>query len=229
MSDDERRPTIKQLPASERPRERFIRGEELTDAELLAIIIRDGTPRDSAIDLGRRLMARFGNLRAMSQVSVEDLCQVKGIGPAKAVQIKAAFRLAEKTSRLALPEGATFSGSAPVFERFRERLRDRKQETFFCLLLDNKLRFMRAAEISVGGLSSSIVQPREVFRPAIREGAAAVIFVHNHPSGDPAPSPEDVEVTGRLKRVGDEIGFRVLDHVIIGEGRYYSFADEGRL
>ena len=165
----------------------------------------------------------------MSQVSVDDLCQVKGIGPAKAVQIMAAFRLAEKISRLALPEGARFNQSRPVFERFHERLRDLKQESFFCLLLDNKLRFMKEVPISVGGLSASIVQPRDVFRPAIREGAAAVVFVHNHPSGDPAPSAEDVETTRRLKRIGDEIGFRVLDHVIVGEDRYYSFADENRL
>lgn len=224
-----RRPTIKQLPETERPRERFIRGEELTEAELLAIIIRDGTQNESAIELGRRLIARFGDLRTMSTMSVDDLCQVDGIGPAKATQILAAFKLAERMARLSMPEGAQFNNSRAVFERFNPRMRDMKQEMFYSLLLDNKLRLMKEVTISRGGLSSSAVQPRDVFRPAIREGAAAVIFVHNHPSGDPQPSHDDIAVTRRLKEIGAEIGFRVLDHIIIGENSYYSFADEGQM
>jgi len=230
-----RRPTIKQLPETERPRERLIQGQRLTEAELLAILIRAGTRDDTAIDLGRRLLREFGDLRALSAKGVAELCRVKGIGPAKAAQIKAAFQLTERLAEYTFPVGAQFIGSRQVYEHYHARLRDKKQETFMCLLLDVKNRLIREEEISVGGLNVSVVEPRDVFAPAVRESASAVLFVHNHPSGDPTPSPEDVSITKRLKQVGELMGFRVLDHVITGakigpDGRpYYSFVDDNRL
>lgn len=221
--------TIKSLPEDERPRERLLRsGEEvLSDSELLAIIIRDGTPQASAIELGRRLIARYKTFRAMSAASVAELCSVPGIGPAKAAQIKAALAIARRFAGEKLLPGKKIGGSRDVFEHFHETLRDEKKETFWAVLLDQKHKVIREDRISVGSLAESLVHPREVFRNAIRESAAAIIFVHNHPSGDPSPSPQDIEVTKKLVQTGLIVGINVLDHVIIGGGEYVSLKSRG--
>ncbi len=226
-----KRPSIKQLPEDERPRERLIKsGEEgLTDAELLGIIIRDGTPECSAIDLARKLLTKYGDFRNLSTKTISELRKVHGIGPAKAAQIKAAMAIARRFSTVSLKPGNQFTRSKDIFAHFHEQLRDKKQETFLVVLLDNKNRIIKDTRVSTGSLSQSIVHPREVFNPAIRESAAAVVFVHNHPSGDPVPSSEDIELTQRLKEVSQVVGIKILDHVIIGNGCYTSFKDEGLL
>lgn len=226
-----KRPSIKQLPEDERPRERLIKsGEEgLTDAELLGIIIRDGTPEYSAIDLARKLLTKYGDFRNLSTKTIGELCKVHGIGPAKAAQIKAAMAIARRFSTVSLKPGDQFTRSQDIFAHFHEQLRDKKQETFLVILLDNKNRIIKDTRVSTGSLSQSIVHPREVFNPAIRESAAAVVFVHNHPSGDPSPSSEDIELTHRLKEVSQVVGIKILDHVIIGNGCYASFKDKGLL
>ncbi len=226
-----KRPSIKQLPEDERPRERLIKsGEEgLTDAELLGIIIRDGTPECSAIDLARKLLTKYGDFRNLSTKTIGELRKVRGIGPAKAAQIKAAMAIARRFSTVSLKTGNQFTRSQDIFAHFHEQLRDKKQETFLVVLLDNKNRIIKDTRVSTGSLSQSIVHPREVFNPAIRESAAAVIFVHNHPSGDPSPSNEDIELTQRLKEVSQLVGIKILDHIIIGNGCYTSFKDEGLL
>ena len=226
-----RRPTIKDLPKSERPRERLIEGgeQQLSDAELLAILIGGGTPGETAIDLARSLLSRFGGLRALAQTSVAELRDIAGIGPAKAARIKAALAIARRFSTEPLPEGAKLRGSADLFQHFCEQCRDLKKETFWIVLLDQKHRIIRTVRISEGSLSQSLVHPREVFSPAIRDSAAVVAFVHNHPSGDPEPSPEDVQITKRLAEVGQTVGIRVLDHVIVGRDTYVSFAERKML
>ena len=224
-----RRPSIKELPAQERPRERLVAmGEEsLSDAELLGIIIRDGTPEDSAVDLAQKLLTRYGDFRNLATKTVSELSRIKGIGKAKAAQVKAALVIARRYNSTPLRSGDQIHSSADIYHHFHERLRDKKQETFLLILLDSKNRIIKDLQVSTGSLSSSLVHPREVFSPAIRESAASVIFVHNHPSGDPTPSKEDLELTHRLREVAEVVGIKVLDHIIVGAGRYTSLKDKG--
>ena len=227
----DRGPTIKELPEDQRPRERLIASgpDALTEAELLAIIIRDGTTKDSAVGVAQKLLNRFGGLRGLSERRVKELCVADGVGPAKASQISAALALARRLSAEQLKKGISFRSSRQVYEHFFPRLRAERQERFICVLLDAKNRIIREAEISSGGLSGSPVHPRDIFRHAVVESASAVIFVHNHPSGDPTPSRDDIALTQRLARAGELMGVRVLDHVIVGEEGYTSLADEGKM
>ncbi len=226
-----RRLTIKELPPDERPRERLIQkgSDALTDAELLAIIIRDGTPSESALDLARRLLAKFGTLRDLRERSAAELCEMNGIGPARAAQVLAALTLADRIGEKTLARGEGFTNSRMVFEHFYSSLRYRKKECFLCVLLDVKNRVLREVEISTGGLSAAMVQPRDIMRHAVADSAAAVILVHNHPSGDPTPSADDVTVTRRIRKACDLMNIRLLDHIIVGEEGYTSLADEGKM
>ncbi|MCK5913685.1 MAG: DNA repair protein RadC [Desulfuromusa sp.] len=224
---------IKDWPADERPREKLLAAgaDKLTDAELLALIIRtgDSSSKNSAVDLARSLLSRFGSLRQLATASINELCQQAGIGPAKAAEIQALFQIARRFADNRLQPGQSYHTSQDAFDHFHERLCDYRKEVFLALLLDAKNRLIKEVKISEGSLSASIVHPREVFAPVLRESAAAVLFVHNHPSGDPTPSREDIEITERLKQVGDLMGVRVLDHIIIGNGEYISLADRGLL
>ncbi len=223
--------TIKDWPEDERPRERLIMhgAESLSNAELLAIILRTGDAytKKTALDHARALLNRFKCFRAIGSATIAELCEFKGIGVAKAAQIMAAMEIARRFSTERLEDGIPFRSSRDVFNHFHERLRDKKKEIFIVLLLDGKNRRIKDITVSQGSLTASLVHPREVFNPVVRESAASIILVHNHPSGDPEPSMEDREITARLKEVGDLLGIKVLDHVIIGSGRYMSFADEG--
>lgn len=222
---------IKDWPVADRPREKLLLSgpATLSDTELLALILRTGHAGSgsSALDLSRQLLQRFGSLRAMASAAATELCEVSGVGPAKAAEILALGELARRFAITPLTPGMRFTSSGAVFAHFHERLRDLKKEVFLSLLLDSKNRVLREIKVSEGSLNASIVHPREVFQPVIRESAAAVLFVHNHPSGDPAPSREDLELTERLREAGNLMGVRVLDHIIIGCGRYVSLADRG--
>jgi len=224
---------IKEWPADERPREKLLSqgADRLTDAELLALIIRtgDSSSKQSAVDLARRLLNCFGSLRQLSAASISELCQQPGIGPAKAAEVQALFQIARRFSDTRLQPGQRYRSSKDAFAHFHERLCDYRKEVFLALLLDSKNRLIREVQISEGSLNASIVHPREVFAPVLRESASAVLFVHNHPSGDPNPSQEDIAITDRLKQVGELMGVRVLDHIIVGNGEYVSLADRGIL
>ncbi len=225
--------TIKDWPEEDRPREKLLdRGAEaLTDAELLAIILRTGNAStgESALDHARFLLTQFGDLKGIDGATIAELRAVKGIGPAKTAQLKAGLEIGRRMGQVKWEVGQTLGSSQEVYRHFRERLEKEKREIFYVVLLTNKNRKIREVKVSEGSLTASLVHPREVYNPVIRESAAAVIFVHNHPSGDPAPSPEDLEITRRLKEVGEVMGVRVLDHVVIGHDRYYSFSDRGVL
>ena len=222
---------IKDWPVADRPREKLLHGGPamLSDAELLALILRTGDSRTAttALELARQLLARFDSLRGLAKSTISELCVIPGIGPAKAAEILAVGELSRRFATTTLPPGQRFTSSQEVFRHFHERLRDRKKEVFLTLLLDSKNRVLREIQVSEGSLNASIVHPREVFGPVVRESAAAVLFVHNHPSGDPTPSREDLELTTRLRDAGTLMGVRVLDHIIIGCERYMSFADQG--
>jgi DNA repair protein RadC len=225
--------TIKDWPAADRPREKLLDkgAHALSETELLAIVLRNGNAStgETAIDHARVLLSRFGGLKGIDEASISELGKLKGIGPAKVAQIKASLEMARRIGNHRWEVGQPLRSSEDVFRHFCDSLGNEKRELFYVVLLNNKNRKIREVKISEGSLTASLVHPREVYNPVIRESAAAVIFVHNHPSGDPAPSQEDIEITRRLKEVGDLMGVRVLDHVVIGLERYYSFSDKGML
>lgn len=224
---------IKDWPVADRPREKLLHqgASALSDSELLALILRTGHAHSgfSALDLARQLLTYFKSLHVLTSASMVELCALDGIGPAKAAELLALGELSRRISASRLPPGARFTTSREVFLHYHEALRDQKKEVFLTLMLDSKNRVLREQRVSEGSLNASIVHPREVFQPVIRESAAAVLFVHNHPSGDPTPSREDLQLTTRLRDAGALMGVRVLDHIIIGNGRYVSLADEGLL
>lgn len=218
---------IRQWPEDERPRERLLKkgAEFLTDAQLLAILLRTGKAKTSALTIAMELLKRAGSLNAVGQLSAEELQTVGGVGPAKAAQIKAAIELGKRIAAKPLAARLKVLSSKDIYVHYHSSLRELKREVFLALLLDGKNRVIREVLISQGSLMVNIVHPREVFNPAIRDSAAAIVVVHNHPSGDPSPSPEDMELTKRLVATGEIVGIKVLDHIVVGDGSYYSFAD----
>ncbi len=227
----QRKPTIKDLPKTERPRERLLAAgqEALSDVELLAIILGGGAEGATALDLAGRLLSTFGSFRRLADCTVGELTRVRGIGPAKAAQVKAALAIARRYAAEKLSAGDLVSSSDQLFSYMREKLAGLTKEHFYTLMLDTKHRIIREERVAVGSLSESVVHPREVFKNAIRESAAKVIFVHNHPSGNPEPSPQDHALTARLCEAGSIVGIQVLDHLIVGQDSYYSFAEHGLL
>lgn len=225
---NERTNHLKSWPEGERPRERLLQhgADSLTDAQLLAIIIRNGEGGRTALDLGRELLEQFGDLAGIARAGTGELRGIKGIGPAKAAEIKAAFELGRRQQKPSLA-GASFCASSEVAGYFLPRLKDAKREEFRCVLLDTKNRIIKDETVSIGSLTASLVHPRDTFKTAVRESAAAVIFVHNHPSGDTRPSQEDILLTKRLVQAGELLGIRVLDHVIVGNDGHFSFRDNG--
>ena len=225
--------TIKDWPAQDRPREKLLEkgAQALTETELVAIILRNGNAStgQTAIDQARQLLDKFQSLKGIDQASISEITSFKGIGPAKASQIKASLEMARRIGNQPWENGQPLRSSEDVFHHFRDLLEKEKREFFYVVLLNNKNRKLRDVKISEGSLTAALVHPREVYNPVIRESAAAVIFVHNHPSGDPSPSAEDIEITRRLKEVGEVMGVRVLDHIVIGHDRYFSFSDKGML
>jgi DNA repair protein RadC len=221
---------LKDWPEAERPRERLLRqgADALSDAQLLGIILRTGTGGRTAVDVGRDLLEQFGGLNGIAQAGINELTTVPGIGSAKAAEIKAAIELGRRHLKPTMA-GASFCASKDVADFYQPRLRDARKEEFRCVLLDTKNRLIREETVSTGSLTASLVHPRETFKSAVRESAAAVIFVHNHPSGDTKPSQEDILLTRRLVQAGDLLGIKVLDHVIVGDGNHFSFKDNGMI
>lgn len=221
--------TIKNLPEEERPRERLARhgASVLSNAELLAILLRTGTREESAISLAHRILVQEQGLRYLADSNVEQLSAINGIGKAKAAQIKAAIELGKRLA--AFEPGADKPLKCPqdVAALLMEEMRYLKKEHMKLVLLNVKCNLISVEEISVGSLNASIVHPREVFNPAIRKSSASIIMVHNHPSGDPSPSSEDVSITARIAEAGKLIGIELVDHIIIGDGKYISMKEKG--
>ncbi len=223
--------TIKDMPLEERPREKLIAlgAGALSTAELLAILLRVGSRTESAVQLATRIITRSGGLRNLPPLSLEDLQENKGIGPDKAVTIKAALELGSRLATAPREEAGSITTPRQAADLFMEELRYKKKEYFKILLLNTKNHVISREEISVGSLSASIVHPREIFSLPLRKSAASVILFHNHPSGDPAPSQQDLEVTRRLVDAGNILGIAVRDHIIIGDGCFFSFREKGLL
>lgn len=199
--------------------------ERMSEQELLALVLGRGVRNHGVHRLAAALLERTGSLHALARCRERELMRMKGLGPAQAARLTAVFSLAKRLNSLPFHPGFKLRSSHDVFAHYHPLMRDAKREVFMVLLLDSKHRIMREERISEGSLTSSIVHPREVFQAAIRESAAAILALHNHPSGDPSPSQEDYEVTARLKEVGELVGIPLLDHIIVGDGRFISFRE----
>ncbi len=225
-SRDERSFTVHDLPARERPRERLIRvgAGNLTLEEVLAIIISRGTRGRSVLEIARELVTRFHTIQGLADAQIEDLCEVMGIGPAKACQVKAAVELARRINETGESDiGRDMSTAEAVFKFMGPKLRGEQKECFCTLALDSRNRLLGDERVSVGTINSTMAHPREVFDKAIRVKAAGIVVVHNHPSGDPQPSDDDIRLTRRLAEAGKVVGIPLQDHVIVAGQNYYSF------
>ena len=220
---------IEDIPKENRPRERFekLGAVALSSAELLAIILQKGSRGENVVDMCNRLISTYG-IDNLSDLSLKELQKIKGIGPAKAMQIKALFEFSKRPD-LSKSNGKSIKSGKDVFEYATQRLAGNDKEYFMILHLNSKNRVIKDELVSIGTLNASLIHPREVFKSAIKESANSIILVHNHPSGDPAPSVEDEEVTERLFDAGDLLDIKVLDHVIIGSNDHYSFRENRRI
>lgn len=218
---------VREMPREERPRERLEQtgASSLRDAELLAILFRTGTQSMGAVKLAETVLSHFGGLRPLARASLEEIQQVKGIGKVKAIEIKSALELGTRLAHFTENKRPKITSSQDVVDLLMLRYKDYETEVFKCLLLNTKNDVLSTIEISKGGLDGTMADPKDVFRQAVREGATGIILCHNHPSGDPTPSPEDIQVTQRLQEAGEVLGIRVLDHIIFGDGTYTSLKE----
>ncbi|MFD0713966.1 DNA repair protein RadC [Paenibacillus sp. GCM10027626] len=226
---EERQYVLRDVPNEDRPRERMIaRGAEaLSHAELLAILLRTGTKRESAVLLAAHLLHKCGSLQGLVDMSIDELTAIRGIGPAKAVQLKAGVELGRRLARSRGASSPAIHRPADAAQLLMEEMRYLKREHFVCLFLNTKNHIITQETLSVGTLNASLVHPREVFRAAIRCSCASIICAHNHPSGDPTPSPEDIALTRRLQEAGELVGISLLDHLVIGDNRFISLKEQG--
>ncbi|MGM0841874.1 MAG: RadC family protein [Bacillota bacterium] len=228
---EENRLMIRDFPQDERPRERLIQSgaSSLSNQELLAILLRTGTKSESVLQLSNRLLNHFDGLNLLKDASLEEITKTKGIGLAKAVQIMAAVEFGRRISNLAFDDRYSIRSPEDGANYVMNDMRFLAQEHFVCLYLNTKNQVLHKQTIFIGSLNASIVHPREVFKEAFRRSAASIICIHNHPSGDPTPSREDIEVTKRLVECGRIIGIDILDHLIIGEKKFISLKEKGYL
>jgi DNA repair protein RadC len=218
------------MQKEERPRERLIKNgaSALSDSELLAIILRTGSKKENVINLSQRILGEY-NIKQLSQINLTQLMKIHGIKESKATQISACFEIARRLESFNSVEKPKISSPEDVYRRLFPRMREQKKEMFIELCLDTKNQILKEEVISVGSLNANVVHPREVFKLALTESAAHIIVAHNHPSGDPTPSREDIEITKKLVETGTIMGITVLDHVIIGDGRHFSMKEAGHI
>jgi DNA repair protein RadC len=223
---------ITEWAESDRPREKMLtKGKAaLSDAELIAILIRAGTRKESAVDISKRILGTVNdNLIELSKLSVKDLQKFKGIGEAKALSIIAALELGKRRREADVIEKQKITCSRDVFEIFQASIADKQYEEFWVLLLNRANKIINKINISEGGISGTVVDPKKVFNKALEHNASSIILCHNHPSGNTEPSEADIKLTNKLKLGGEQLDLPVLDHVIIGDEKYFSFKDEGKL
>jgi DNA repair protein RadC len=224
--------SITKWPAVERPREKLAQlgADHLSSSELIAILIATGTVKQSAVELARDLLNKFQTLENLSQASLQELQQLDGIGPAKAITLQASFQLSRNLqTEMAESRLIFFRNPADVASVFIPKLGHLKQEVFAIAMLDSAGKYIHSRELTRGTINASLIHPREVFRPAIKEAAASLILIHNHPSGQLSPSEEDLSVTQKLMETGEMVGIPVRDHLIIAGDKYLSLHEAGYL
>ncbi|MGB8216293.1 MAG: DNA repair protein RadC [Candidatus Methanoperedens sp.] len=221
---------IRDMRAEERPRNRLLdKGPtSLSDSELLSIILRTGSKKENAINLAQRILSQF-NSRELSRADIHQLMKISGIKQSKACQITAVFEIARRLEAFVGEDKPKINSPEDVYRRLYPYMRESKKESFIELSLDTKNQIIREDTISIGSLNANVVHPREVFKIAVTYSAAHIIVAHNHPSGDPTPSREDIEITKQLVGAGKMMGIDVLDHVIIGDGRHFSMKEAGHI
>jgi DNA repair protein RadC len=218
---------VREMPEEDRPRERLARlgAEALRDGELIAIILRSGTRKKGAVALADEILRKFGDVRAVARASLEELRQIDGMGTVKAIELKAALELGLRLAAHTGPKRTKIRSAEDIVELLMARFKQCETEHLKSILLTTKHEVMKVIDISHGGLDGTAALPRDIFRQAVREGATAVIVAHNHPSGDPEPSRDDISLTQRLVEAADLLGVSFLDHVIFGDGRYVSLKE----
>lgn len=223
--------TMKELPNEVRPYERCLKNgpECLNDAELLAVILRTGCVGESCTALAARILHKSGGLAGLFHVSAAELLKMRGIGKVKMVQIQCIAELSRRMAASMREKKVNMREPASVAEYYMEDMRHRNQEVLKLIMLDTKSRLIRDRDISKGTVNASLISPREIFMEALRNGAVFIILMHNHPSGDPSPSPEDIRVTSRVAQAGMMLGISLVDHIIIGEKSYVSLKEQGML
>jgi DNA repair protein RadC len=222
--------TVRDMPIEERPRERLqeIGADNLSSPELLAIVIGRGVAGRSVLMIAQELISTFGSVQAISEATIEELARIKGIGTAKAVQLKAAFALAKRQQLSLAKPTVSVNNPQALGKAVWKEIKDKKKEHFKLVLLNTRNLVVGVVPISTGTLSASLVHPREVFKEAIRHSAASVAIAHNHPSGDVTPSEEDLQLTKRLIQAGRLLGIEVLDHIVLADGEtFFSFKERG--
>lgn len=224
--------SIKHWSSADQPREKLLHqgSKSLSEAELIAILMRNGTKNRSALDVAKELLGQHDHsLASLAKLSIHDLMKVKGIGEAKAVSIAAALELGRRRMTENAMQKEQITSSRDAYELLHPRMRDLVQEEFRIILLDRRSKVISIEDIHVGGMSAMVVDPKIIFQKALERKACSIILSHNHPSGSPSPSNEDIRLTEKIKAAGGFIDIKILDHVIIGDGSYYSFADEGKI
>jgi len=224
-------PTIRELPSAIRPRERLraLGPQALSDEELVAIILRTGTQAKNVLDVARDLLIHHGGLAGVGRASEAELARAHGVGPVKAIDLKAAFELGKRLLTLAPEERLEITGPEGAYNLLRGDMSLLEQEHVKVILLNTKNRVQGIVPVSAGSLNSSIIRVGEVFKDAVREQAAAIVVAHNHPSGDPTPSPEDISITRKIVEAGQLLDIEVLDHIVLGAGRFVSLKERGAL
>jgi len=224
---------MKALPGNERPYEKCLSmgAESLRDKELLAVLLRCGTPGENAMELASRILYQQNNegLLGLHQFTLEKLMAIKGIGKVKAVQILCILELAKRLSKASAKEMLCFQSPESIARYYMEDLRHKKQEHMKLLMLNSKSMLIGERDISIGTVNASLITPRELFIEALQKNAVTIVIMHNHPSGDPTPSEDDILTTKRIKIAGEYIGIQLLDHIIIGNNCYISFLESGML
>ena len=220
---------IKDIPIKERPRERLIRygAKNLSNEELISIILKTGTKEISVKELSTRILSKYNDISNLKDLEINTLMNIKGIGKVKAIELIAAIELGRRVYLDKEIENVKIRGSEDVYNYFNDLLKDKKQEHFYALYLDNKKKVISKKLLYVGTINGSVAHPREIFKQAYLQSASFIICVHNHPSGDPTPSKEDMVFTNNLMEIGKLNNIPILDHIVIGNNSYYSFFEEG--
>ncbi|SHE47835.1 DNA replication and repair protein RadC [Seinonella peptonophila] len=220
---------LKSLPLEDRPRERMIENgpKSLSNGELIALLLRTGSAGESVMELAQKILVEVGGIQSLAQISFHELLAIHGVGPAKAVQLLAGLELGKRVRQVTSTDGQFIHQPIDAVDMIRNELRFYQQEHFICMFLNTKNRVIDKKCIFIGSLNLSVVHPREIFREAVKCSAARIICIHNHPSGDPSPSTEDIEITFRLVESGKMIGIEVVDHIVIGDLNYFSMKENG--